>query len=300
MVDPAMGCVIGCLVPPPPWSAEFVGISAKAVSLLHGDGALVSIVRSMEAMEARALAHPEGFRAFASALSRIDDGQDARITLSWDGRLMQIKKHGGADYAGATLDFEGAGVWDPRRGGPSQRGLPHIDAQTARRAIGTIRRVIGQAHEDGRPFEGIHAVGAYAAAFERHSQVDDFPANLVGFGPGTTPAGDDWLAGYLIALDLAGGTELTGRDPARLRAEQLRAVLADRLGRTTAAGRALLLGVIEGVPPAYLHELSLAAAAGNEAGRLAKCTKRALEHGATSGEDALAGFTAGLAVCFDR
>jgi len=36
--------VIGALVPPPPWEGLLVGVSAKAVSILHADGALVSVI----------------------------------------------------------------------------------------------------------------------------------------------------------------------------------------------------------------------------------------------------------------
>jgi hypothetical protein len=242
-------------------------------------------------------------------MSRIDNAQDTQITVCWDGRFMQACLKGGDGSPFAGLDFEGAKIWDPRKAEPGKSACRLLDAPSAQDAMVTIRRVIGQAHANGRPLEGIHAAGAYASAFARHASADDFPANLVGFGPGTTPAGDDWLAGYLTALDLAAGTRLGegawpgSRDPgsvaARLRAEEMRVLLAGRLGRTTAAGRALLLGVVGGVPPAYLLEISQAAAAG-DATHLEESTVRALEHGATSGEDALAGFAAGLGECFDR
>jgi len=68
------------------------------------------------------------------------------------------------------------------------------------------------------------------------------------------------------------------------------------LTRTGAAGRALLEGALEGAPPAYLVDLALAAAdrGPGAPGRLERAVDGALGHGATSGEDALAGFMAGL------
>ena len=111
----------------------------------------------------------------------------------------------------------------------------------------------------------------------------------MGFGPGTTPAGDDWLSGYLLASYLLAGGPGTG-------AAELRLSIRAALPRTGAAGRALLEGSLAGVPPAYLVALALALADPGPGGEvsLARAVGEALEHGASSGEDALAGLLAGL------
>jgi len=319
--------MVGVLVPPGPWEAEVVGVSARAVSILHADGALVSVVGAVELMEARAMAHPAGFKVFAAAAARVTGDHEDRVSVKWDGRLLLCQTQSKVDAPSGRLDFTGVVLWDPRmetewkehlRSGNTQtgearnsRGGPgFIDAPAVKTVIGSINQAIAYARAGGRPAEGMHAAGAYQTMFARLAVEADFPANLVGFGPGTTPAGDDWLAGYLAALDLAVAALLvddtgvdcrkSGAACARLRAEQVRAALAGRLERTTAAGRALLLGAIAGIPPGYLWELSWAALRDIEAGgghsRITECVGRALEHGATSGEDALAGFTAGLEV----
>jgi hypothetical protein len=290
--------VIGALVPPSPWEGLLVGVSAKAVSILHADGALVSVIGDTSWMEARALAHPAGFKAFAAAAARVTGDHEVRVSLKWDGRLLLCHAEGKVDAPFDMLDFTGAVLWNPRMETvPSayRGGTRFLDALAVNTVIGIINQVIADARARGRPVEGIHAAGAWRTMFAKLAAEADFPANLVGFGPGTTPAGDDWLAGCLAALDLTAGA-----GPAGTLAVRVRAALAGRLERTTAAGRALLLGAIAGLPPEYLWELSRAALGGiedgNGRGRITECVGRALEHGATSGEDALAGFIAGLRV----
>jgi hypothetical protein len=178
-----------------------------------------------------------------------------------------------------------------------------------------IRALLAKAYAAGRRAEGMHGSGVFAAGFKRLQVHPDFPAVAVGFGPGTTPAGDDWLAGCLVALDLRAGGP--GKAAALLRQK-----IRDRLEQTTAAGRALLLGALAGAPPEYLVGLAEAAAdgfvvniaverasvivgdlaveerqTGEQAlwlGGLRVAVAKCLEHGATSGEDALAGFVYGL------
>jgi hypothetical protein len=174
-----------------------------------------------------------------------------------------------------------------------------------------LRTLLAEAYAAGRRAEGLHGTGAFAQGFRRLEAHPDFPAVAVGFGPGTTPAGDDWLAGCLVALDLRAGR------PARA-AAPLRQKVRDRLEQTTAAGRSLLLGALAGAPPEYLVALAEAAAdfvaiapvagwdvdANLEAeaeigqhpgpGRLRAAVSNCLAHGATSGEDALSGFVYGL------
>jgi hypothetical protein len=177
---------------------------------------------------------------------------------------------------------------------------------TARSVTGELRSLLAEAYAAGRRAEGLHGSGAFAAGFRRLEAHPDFPAVAVGFGPGTTPAGDDWLAGCLVALDLRAG----GSGKAVL---SLRQRIRDRLDRTTAAGKALLLGALAGAPPEYLVDLAEAAAEltsdtpedmsvverqmGDQAlwlGSLRAAFSTCLAHGATSGEDALAGFVYGL------
>lgn len=287
----------GCLVPPAPWTGKIVGVFSKAVAILHPDGALVSIVSRREQLEARAMMPSIGWHGFIRALnSLVDSGSDPDI--DWDGSALVMAGEAGVSSSDARLSFTGSVVWDPRLRKPSTIKFSRHNVATA---VAIIENCIASARTGGRLAEGIHENGAFRTAFERLREAKGFPACIVGFGPGTTPAGDDWLAGFLAARDLvAGGYGMAEKD--------LRNSLIACHGRTTPAGKALLLGAIAGVPPAYLDAVVMATesylASSERCGAgisetpmavlLANTVDVALGHGATSGEDALTGFMEGL------
>lgn len=158
---------------------------------------------------------------------------------------------------------------------------------------------------------------------------------LCGLGPGLTPAGDDWLAGWLLGLRVAqavGGSELASGGS---RAEGAGAlVLGVSARRTTTLSRAFLACAAAGEADLSWHTLLGALAGRRETGSdhpavarrgwksegweaadcherrgltppgcYEKCTESALgqavqailAHGATSGAAMLAGFVAGCA-----
>ncbi len=278
--------LIGALVPCPPWTAKIVGVFDVAVSMLHPDGSLVSLVGSETRMEARAFCHPRNFFDYRDKARKHFDGpQEKELLAAYSGGCLALLHAGEEGINLSALDLTDAMAWGIRHRG---RREELIDSAAVNSAALAIRQTVDQAHRAGRPLEGIHAEGIFSKTFRRLKLAPDFPVNLVGFGPGTTPAGDDWLAGYLAALDLRGGV-------CTRPAAELRSRLPGRLERTSAAGRALLLGAIEGIPPAYLADLSRAAlSAQTFPESLEKAVSAALLHGATSGEDAIAGFLAGL------
>lgn len=281
-------CLSGALVPSPPWTAALAGSFSRAVSLLHPDGAFVSLVRNPADMEARAVHLDIDWNILTRALQAdskriclvIREADSFRITM--DGietacvRLYQQRLYS------ALAELQQAG----------------IDWQTASEAqcagvLAELRRHIDEEHLAGRPFSGLHDDTVFSRHFRRLQNRPDWPANLVGFGPGTTPAGDDWLGAYLLALDMNG--ERCAAEAARLRME-----IQDRLKQTSTAGRTLLLGALGGETPAWLTGLAsaLAALAAGKAAasryNLPEQVRYALAHGATSGEDTLAGLLAGL------
>ena len=115
---------------------------------------------------------------------------------------------------------------------------------------------------------------------------------LVGLGPGLTPAGDDWLAGWLLAQHLTGARpdEVCGN---RLSGLVDREIAADR---TTTLSRALLTCAAAGEADAAWHAL-LATLAEVPMTQLPiyQSTQTILSHGATSGAAMLTGFCAGVA-----
>lgn len=288
-----MNPALGCLVPPAPWTARIVGVFGKAVSLLHPDGALVSVVGRAEHLEARAMMPAAGWEAFAAATARALDAAAGRepAMAVWDGaRLVSARA--------AVLDLAAYEIWDPR---PHLLSLATCSDDTTRSMVADrLAAMLLGAHEAAGTDEGILGSGSMARAFKARLASDRFPVSIVGFGPGTTPSGDDWIAGYLCAADIAGGA------PGQA-VPEFRDAVRPALDRTTAAGRSLLLGALAGAPPAYLVLLAGAVAAMARA--VAAASERdlsgavllvaaaldaALRHGATSGEDALTGFVAGL------
>jgi hypothetical protein len=110
---------------------------------------------------------------------------------------------------------------------------------------------------------------------------------LVGLGPGLTPAGDDWLAGWLLAQHLV--PDVTAlRNLSRLVGK----MAADR---TTTLSRALLACVAAGEADAAWHAL-LSALAEVPMTNLPiyQSTQTILSHGATSGAAMLIGFCQGV------
>ena len=270
----------GCLVAPPPWEAKLAGVFSKAVALLLPNGLLISVVRDEGGMEALAIwpgqgafdgivtaaGHPAGASGFVAAIATIE-----------------------AAYRGANL-------WEPRprlaelsqafaEGG--RKGASPLTAEAVAKLKAALSRVEASARRHGSAVEAagdgtIRGSGPYGRAFEAMKSRDDFPAALVGFGPGTTPAGDDWLAGYLCAADL-----VSGRGPGNAEIA-LRNEIRARLSRTTAAGRSLLTGALAGVPPHYL--CALVEALPEPVTDVHAAVESALSHGASSGRDAVDGF----------
>ena len=274
--------LLGPLVPGAPWAAPVVGAFPRAVSLLHPDGALVSIVADGRSMESRAVAvGAQAFGELSAALRRGTEG--LRIGLTGTG--LELVGPSARPEAAWALDFT---LWDAStRLEASARRLVGNDGAAFERTLDEFER----AFVARVPREGIHGGGPFATRFAALALEADFPRNLAGFGPGTTPAGDDFLAGWQLAARLSGREGVTIGDA--------------ELGRTTAAGRALLLGARSGCFPAYLllfaEAFSAAVTARSEPttpARDASTDQAALDaamdeafrHGASSGADALLGF----------
>ncbi|MDR1125831.1 MAG: DUF2877 domain-containing protein [Deltaproteobacteria bacterium] len=118
-----------------------------------------------------------------------------------------------------------------------------------------------------------------AAAFARREKAD-FTA-VVGAGPGLTPAGDDMLCGFALAL--------ASRAPERL--PELAAACRPALGRTTDLSRHLLREALRGSFAWPLPNLLLALQGRTE---FAPALELALSIGAGSGRDGAFGLYHGL------
>lgn len=121
------------------------------------------------------------------------------------------------------------------------------------------------------------------------SRIVAFAGRLAGLGPGLTPAGDDWLAGWLVGLRAAAAMN-GARPPLDLNAVG-RAVVGSARPRTSRLSLAFLQAAADGAVAEPWQAL-LAALADAEQTPLRHAAAEIMRYGATSGSDMLAGFLA--------
>ena len=178
-----------------------------------------------------------------------------------------------------VIDLSPAELWDPLPDRQLLRAPRRQIAAGAEVIAGILAEVGWTLARCGLP----EALCEQAA----HGQAAALGA-LVGLGPGLTPAGDDWLAGWLLAQHLA--PDLTGLRHLSGLVGKIAA------GRTTTLSRALLACAAAGEADAAWHAL-LAALAEESMTHppIYQSTMTIVSHGATSGAAMLTGFCAGVA-----
>lgn len=207
--------------------------------------------------------------------------------------------------AGITVDLSGAAVWrgavaavsmDPG-GAAIAVALHELRATLVERApergFGPLLAAPASARSSvERAFATrlSHTLPMLARATERHdvTAVAGAAARLVGLGPGLTPSGDDFIAGYLAALRSRAGFE-SGID-AMLRS--LADSLAPLVLRTNAISRQMLSDAAQGRFAERLVDVTVAISG---AGDVVEATARALASGHSSGADTLCGLLFGYA-----
>lgn len=132
-------------------------------------------------------------------------------------------------------------------------------------------------------------------AAHRHRNLAGIQAHvrqLAGLGPGLTPAGDDWLGGWLVGLHVRAAMAPDGevRQPLPIAAVG-RTVVDAAAGRTTGLSLAYLRAAACGAVPRVWHDL-LYALVDADPGPVKRTVAEIMRHGATSGSDTLAGFLA--------
>ncbi|MEA3337933.1 MAG: DUF2877 domain-containing protein [Chloroflexota bacterium] len=232
------------------------------------------------------------------ALALIDSG--SRIT--GDGRCLHLGP-------GWRLDLEAAISWDPvpdfnrlaawpfvvRTNLAWLRETIPLEAPTASFASEPQKQVQGAF--GSRPAMTI--VQAQAASLTnglldayhhgKMSIVALFAQRLAGLGPGLTPAGDDWLAGWLVGLRAVGSM---GLSDVPLAAEQVgKTVIKAARGRTSDFSLAFLEMAATGAVSQPWHDL-LEALSSADPVPIRHAASEIMRRGATSGSDMLAGFLA--------
>jgi Protein of unknown function (DUF2877) len=110
-------------------------------------------------------------------------------------------------------------------------------------------------------------------------------ADLVGLGPGLTPAGDDYIAGYCAALLHIGATNPRARKARTLVAE----VIGGAPAQTPSMSEFLLGQNMAGVIPEFLSTCLRRLLQPSTRHLLAASVRRVLSHGATSGTEMMLG-----------
>jgi hypothetical protein len=154
------------------------------------------------------------------------------------------------------------------------------------------RRQHGSSVIDRHAASTIEALVAATRALDEPAALRSID-RLLGWGEGLTPAGDDFLLGWLAALDrLAHDDEPLRRFVRAVGAAIDR--LADR--RTTAIAAHALRQAMRGHIGACVVEVCDALLCGEQPDRLDAALERAFAIGATSGADVVSGLLSGLSI----
>jgi hypothetical protein len=191
------------------------------------------------------------------------------------------------------VDLSGAAPWDARLHWEALQPR-HEQIRTSSRIVS---RVVTQARSAGSGPRWQGCLNQATEAVLRAQPLGDRGAlraaaqELCGLGEGLTPQGDDWLAGWLLGLRLAGPVNASDRTPGPLG----EMVLEVAIGRTTVLSQAFLACAAAGEAAESWHMLLSQMARDRADERAVEgATHTILAHGATSGAAMLEGFLAGL------
>jgi hypothetical protein len=279
--------VVGAGLPRLTGWGRVVSAFSRAVNIRHSRGLLASLVEDPHAMTYLSVCVPELFRNHNIRLALGD-----RIRFEGD-RL---------GTEGFAVELLGRQTW---QGTLTVKDVREFDAER----ISILKEAFLLKGRGGGFFGLLHGDGSSNPFADRAvrvlSRVRKAPlrsvrlgglSGLVGLGPGSTPSGDDFIAGVLLgeeALKLLQPAEakavahnLAPVIPSPEGKEELRLAL----NRTNDAGKTLLWQALQGRFPNYLIETlrSVSDAGGKQ--DIVNAVEKAVGRGATSGTDALAGF----------
>lgn len=205
------------------------------------------------------------------------------------------------------IGLEAAAVWDPKAypalaadAEALDRGLAELCREMSRRAPGeSLARLLPHLEDEDLPkplervahFPRSHAlIGGLAESLMQRDRkrLKVVASSLAGLGPGLTPAGDDFIAGVLLALALV----RQQRGDAAL--NEIATMLVETAApRTHEISGAYLRAAYDGQAGERWHPLLGALAAGDTT-QISAAAAPVLATGETSGADMLAGFVIGI------
>jgi hypothetical protein len=277
------------------WDGEVLAVHPRSCYLVDEEGTVYAVVQESLGNGPLNLVIP-------AAASEPFQSLSAGGTITSSGDTLMF---------GDSLEIgmANAQLWDPK----SYVALGH-DADALRRALetlyqaattgspeGSLARLLPYLEEEDlpAPFQKVahlprcHALmGGLADSLSRRNRrgLKVVTSSMAGLGPGLTPAGDDFLAGVLLALALTreqqGDAEL---------GEIAAMVLDTAASRTHEISAAYLKAAHAGEANERWHHL-LSALAGDSPGAIEEAARGVMQIGETSGADMLAGFITAIRV----
>ena len=283
MLPTLVGAGVPCLTG---WG-EVVSVFPLAVNIRHSQGLLVSFIGKTRAMTFLSVCVPALFREQKKGLVPGD-------RVRFEGHRLVAE--------GFVLDFLGQTTWQGTLTRDDVKGFHASKVSLVKEALllkgrdggflGLLRR-----DETKNPFLGkaIKVLRGVQSAPSRAVRLKVL-SGMVGLGPGSTPSGDDFIAGVLLGqetLRLLLSTEekavAASLDP-MIPCSTEKDALWVAINRTSDAGKTLLWQALQCHFPEYLIEMvrSVSDAEGKQ--EIVDVVERAVGRGATSGTDALTGF----------
>ncbi len=262
------------------WTGEVLAVYPTAINIARPDGVLVSIVSNHDSMTAFAV-ETSSVRDFDRLKSYLKPGMQTACsadTLSAPSLLLNLS--GVQLYAGSLRSFR-AHSSRPVQPAPVWRNVAALRQILSRDASPESLFSALSLNESANLFCRSAAATIHREERKRSVRLE----TLVGLGQGFTPAGDDFIAGALLAERFL--RFLYGFSRIRRRVIWQDGIFGALHG-TSAGGRTLLTGALSGSFPVYLLEVADSLLA-TDPRQLQITAARALKHGQTSGADACSG-----------
>lgn len=261
-----------------PWRGRVHSVFERVINLQHDDGALVTLAsRDLDNAPATLRLDVAGFAGAGLAAGDHVTITDQRIAIG----SVEMRIDGAASWQ--TL----LPAWTPettrlRRNLAELRAVPAaaLRAKNAHHTASALDISVAQALQQRAALlcDALrHGDGEAACAFAR---------DLIGFGPGLTPSGDDFLVGLFVVLHLPGS-------PAPCPTDFCEAVMAGIESRTNAISAAALKAAARGQVRECIQGLLRALMTGTPQS-LRTALAQVLAIGSSSGADIVAGMLSGF------
>ncbi len=264
-----------------------VSIYDKAVNILLYKGVLVSLVVGPEQMTPMSVRCPDLFKHINSGQVKLLVGDLSRI----DPDRMVI--------AGLKIDLERVnrfqGIADPDRMG----GLDPTKISTFGKTLCLLGRKGGllgliDATLADNPFVTQGLLLRDGLLSSQPSRRVDSLTKFVGLGTGFTPSGDDLICGFLLGEKMVAFSHGSDGRPVRepqpsILTEEEKIGIWEAAANTNEGGRTLIWMALKGGFPAFLLDTVKGVAKAKGPADMFRVVNAAVNHGHTSGTDALVG-----------